>query len=344
MQQKSDIAGEGVDAPIGGDPVVDRQWRKDIASIVSPEQFKFIGVEYQIRSLSLESSGKIKWAHADPSSPGLEEWAVKEGVIDCAEYQGVTLIVYNSHHKIPDGCRNLREEGRSGEYNPERDVAFVDLFNTYDFLNEKFDATWVQQTARHELRHGLVNHLDIEHAIRVGKPSCRDRDEEVLDPEELQQLGYLDELHSHYLDVLEGEVLGKKAFRSFEEEFYSIVKRGSHREVASSTAEGQKVGTRLFTVLQGFVVAKRMLETLSSTPLVEKIDNLSMAAASVVATERTLASAHEKVRQLWSLVTGDPEYSQQMKLFLSNFHPEEHPSDNIPELSNDLRHLLETYA
>lgn len=323
-----------------------------LEEILSPEQLKFLEKENKIRGFTLESNGKINNPELDEdldeqTKEKLQIWKAKEGVIDVSNFDGVMVIVYNAEEKVPDGCRDLRfieshgGKGRAGEYDPVDDICSVDISGTYSFLEDKHKAEWVQNIMRHEMRHGLVNHEDIKLSKETSGTEQRDSDVEKMDPEKYAQLTYLDELHSQYMDVLEGDVQGKNSFRTIRADFYTTAAYGNHLEVASKTEEGKKAAAEMFSRLQGFIISKRMSEKDPYSALSKEIDDLSMAAGTILATERGLSPASEKIEKLWGKLANDPKYKEKIKQFLKEYKPEPTGADNTPEVESMPEGLFE---
>ncbi|MFA5729926.1 MAG: hypothetical protein WC938_01745 [Candidatus Paceibacterota bacterium] len=313
--------------------------KNDLETILSPEQFKFLEKEKAVRELTLSSDGKINASEENQAiAEKVQLWKSKEGVIDVSSLDGILMVVYNSGEKVPEGCRDLRTieshggKSRAGEYNPEDNVCSIDISGTYSFLEDKYRAEWVQQTMRHELRHGLVNHEDIKYGNEIGKPSRRDFDEKLLNPEDYVQLTYLDELHSQYFDVLEGDIEGKNSFRTIESDFYTTAGSGNHSEISSGTEEGKESAKEIFYILQGFIISKRMTEKESHSEMSEKIDEMSMAAGVVLATERSLSRASDKIKKIWNKLVTNEEFKNKISQFLKEYKPEPTGANNTPEL------------
>lgn len=317
-----------------------------LEGILNPEQRRFMQKELVARSLVLDQEGKIDL------SPGVRDgeemvdiWKKKEGVIDAIMCDGSMIVIYNSDKRVPEGCRDLRHIeshngiGRGGEYNPETEVCSVDISNTWDYIENRYEATWAQQIARHELRHAFVHHLDMERFRTLQKPSSRNLHVDQLNLEDYQQLAYLDELHGQFMDAIEGAIEGVTSFRKIEENFYSTALQGDHLKVASNTNEGKEAAATIFLVLQIFILSQRMREVMSLPTIDDKIDTICVAAGAVLATERSLQAALTKLQALLALLQSDKQYMSQMKTFLTEYTPSLY-SDNTPEITPKLSALF----
>ncbi len=297
--------------------------REIIEKILTSEQLNFFENTKKAGKIILDPEGKIISPFYEE---GLEEeiktWKAKEGVIDVAlGPEGILVVVYNADIKIPEGCNDLRIKDRAGEYDPEENICFINISSTYDFLNECYHADWVQGIVGHEIRHGLVRNWDMRISEQGEKSNYRNENEQ-LSSEEYKQLTYLDELHSQYFDVLEGNIEGKSSFKEINSKFYSIAESGSHLEVASNIEKNKEVATEIFHFLQGFILSKRMAEKEPDMALSKIIEELSASAGAILATEKSLFKVKNKIDKLWSELKERKGYREKISQFLEEYQPE----------------------
>jgi len=230
---------------------------------------------------------------------------------------------------------------RSGEYHPDAKICFVDLSNSWDFLNEHYNPSWVEEYVRHELRHGLVENEDEKYGIKNAEKARRNLDWDYIkknNPEEAQELAYLDELHSQYFDALEGAIDGKDCFRKIESRFYSVAGEGSHLEIASQIPEGKEAARNLFYCLQGMLLLKRMTESIEVYSKSE-IENLTSAAGVALATERSISIAGRKVKLIWDKIISNSITKDSFGNYIKKYNPDY--SGNTPEITKELKEVLE---
>ncbi|GEM_PF-3266570 len=314
---------------------------KSLEQILTKEQLSLIATEAKIGKVTLGDDGKINITGAtEEASEDIAQWQLKNGVLDARKFIGINIVVFNSRVIVPEGCPvDLKEEGRSGEYDAFSNTTFTDLSNTWDHLYDKWQPSWAQQNLRHEVRHGLVSSLDQARYTQNNTNLRRVVDQDHLNatnPELARQLGYLDEIHSQYFDVIEGEIEGHSSFRTLDSQFYSIEGNGTHPEVASSTPEGQEVVKSLFYHIQGFILLKRMSEQiLGDRP---DIINLISGVGVVLATERSLQEANNKIRSLWQNAQSIQNIGNKFNEFLNSYQPS--ASGNTPVVTPELRDIL----
>jgi hypothetical protein len=220
-------------------------------NILNVEQQRIADLESVISSITLEEGGKINLQDQGVFSERTEVWKNKDGVIDVQEFDGAIIVIYNANEKIPEGCPDLRGL-RSGEYNPETSTCYVDLSDSWSFLENKYVPAMLQQYVRHELRHNIVNKSDTEHIAQHRYTSWGELEE--FNRETATQLAYLDELHSQYFDVIDGDLGGRDFFTKLNAGFYTIHKKGSHIEVATTKPENAEVVSNLFHNLQASIL------------------------------------------------------------------------------------------
>ncbi|OGH64237.1 MAG: hypothetical protein A2821_04060 [Candidatus Magasanikbacteria bacterium RIFCSPHIGHO2_01_FULL_41_23] len=319
--------------------------KKIIESLLNPEQMQFLEKERQIRELKFQSDGKIVFPHAEATSNDVLLWKAKEGVIDATCFNGILLVIYNAEIKIPDGCKDLRTVSSHGKlgnyagvYDSEKNICFVDIRNTYNFLDGTFHPEWEQNIARHELRHGLVTAIDREHGAKTTQSSVRNIDGDKMNPEIHRQLAYLDELHSMYFDVLEGADGGRTSFVNIDSGIYSIIDSGNHQKVASDTEEGKLLAKELFYRLQAFILSKRMIEQDHDVSLQGIIDELSMAVGAVLGTERSLSAAYAKIKLFWEKLSTNEIFKNKLLKFVKTYKPD--VLNNTPEISSELQAIF----
>lgn len=261
-------------------------------------------------------------------------------MLDAVCINGTLLVVFNAHDGIPDGLRNVFEMGRAGEYDPNINIAYTDISNTYSHLEERYQPQWVEHNARHELRHALVAQQDARQSKQQSIPLRRLLDDDNLrntDPDGLRQLSYLDELHAQFLDVVEGDIQGHTSFRTLDSPFYSTEASGTHADVSSTNPDVQGQTRELFFLLQGFILLNRMVENQPSLQS-RDVEKVSYAAGAILATERGVVHAVQKIQQIWNIARGDEEICAQFKDYIDKYQPSTH--NNTPVLDDNLRHVL----
>ncbi len=280
--------------------------RFTLEGILNQEQIRLLETENQIKKFNLSPEGKILFgsiAQAHEEEEKIKEWKTKDGVIDASVFNETTVIVFNSEIKIPEGCRDLKNIkghtglGRAGEYDPEKDDCFVDISNTYSFLEDKYRADWETQMVRHELRHALVNHTDIDYSKKNDVSGKRNADFTLINKEELMQLAYLDELHSVYFDVLEGKESETK-LSDIQSDFYSTVKEGTHLEVVGDSDKSKNALKELFPILQKLISLKKN----DNLEFTDKIEKASIGVGVILATERTISDVLEKTKKILDML------------------------------------------
>lgn len=321
-----------------------RAEKLSLERILSKDQRDVLERDSEIEKISLAADGKINLpqtrGHVDDE--GLSEWRSREGIIDAKMFHGASILIYNAHTVIPEGCPNLREKNRSAEYDPYTKTCYVDLSDSYDFLDYRYRPEWIQQYVRHELRHHLVAIQDQKYGEQIGQQERRNVDWDHMNkrnPEGVRQLAYLDELHSQYFDALEGEIDGRDCFRKSDSRIYSVADSGPHIEVASQTPEGKAATKELFYFLQGMLLLKRMSEQKKLSSNTE-IETLTKAAGVVLATERSVTDAKTKVELTWKEITSNPETHESFKDYLATYVPESTGMNNTPEITEELRKTL----
>lgn len=263
----------------------------------SEHQRDVIEQESEIAQIAFTNEGLIDCKKSSEEVPErLSAWKQREGVLTAEYFNGIIIVVFNSNIKVPEGCRNLQEItshgalGRAGEYDPEEKICFIDICNTYDFLEERYAPEWENQTLRHELRHALVDTLDNKYRDSGNLLISRYDNPETKDEEQFLQLTYLDELHSAYFDVIE-ESKNLEKFDTFDNHFYSVAKEGSHREISSNTIEGQREAEKLFQLLKrSFELIKKLQEENKDLGL-----HFARAVGSFLATSKNLQEARENI-------------------------------------------------
>jgi len=312
-----------------------------LQEILSDEQIEILHIEQGIGKICLSEDAKIiAPSNITDSNNQVNEWLAKDHVLDATCINGTLLVVFNAHKGIPEGLRNVYEMGRAGEYDPTTNTAYTDISNTYSHLEEQYQPQWVEQNARHELRHALLAQQDAKVSTQQGIPLRRLLDDDHLrntDPEGLRQLAYLDELHAQFLDVVEGDIQGHTSFRSLDSEFYSTEASGTHTDVSSTNPEVQDQTRDLFYLLQGFILLNRMIENQSGLHTADVI-RLSYAAGAVLATERGVEQAVQKIQQIWNIVREDKVMCRQLIDFIDKYQPSSY--DNTPLVDDNLRKVL----
>jgi len=308
-----------------------------IFEILTEEQRKIIATEKEIGSITLSREGKIVSGKAKTENDKrCTEWLQKKGVLSALLVNNVLVVIYNTDIILPDGVQNLKEKGRAGEFDVEQMATFTDISGSFSYIEEKYKPEWVQQNVRHEIRHAIVAQQDEIFSQRSNKKGRRLLDREELygqNQEELRQLSYLDELHSQFLDVVEGDIDGHTSFRTIDSRFYSTETEGRHIDVASSTDEGKRQCESLFYKLQGMILLKRMEE--SGIAKTSDFDTHIYAVGAILATERSLLAAENKINTIWSKLMENKELREGVDGFVSDF--ESDPGKNIPEITPELK-------
>lgn len=324
-----------------------RTSKEFLEKIFSKEQIELLESESEIEKISLDNNGKIIRAEIieEFKRDDFKDWKNKEGVIDVGEFNNILVVIYNANEKIPDGCPDLRKRNhaghiRSGEYYPDTKICFVDLSGSWDFLNDHYNPSWIEEYVRHELRHGLVDAEDEKYGVKTGGKARRNLDWEYLkknNPEEARGLAYIDELHSQYFDALEGAIEGKDCFRKIESRFYSVAGEGPHLKIAAETLEGKKATEDMFYHLQGMLLLKRMTES-KETAFKDEIENLTKAAGISLATERSITDAKDKVKLIWNKIISNSAIKEEFDKFIEKYKPSY--LDNTPEITGKLKKVL----
>lgn len=306
-------------------------------SVLSPEQERLLARESELSAITLKENGEIQLGTQSQETEQVTSWKQKEGVIDVQEYDGALIIVYNAQEKIPDGCPDLRGK-RSGEYDPETKICYVDLTDSWSFLEDKYIPSSLEQYVRHELRHHMVNTVDTEYDVQNASQENRYKYFDNLkaqDEEKAMQLAYLDELHSQYFDAVDGALEGRDYFTNLSAEFYTIHSKGSHSEVATSKIENREMVAKLFVGLQ----ASLLLQWANKKSDKEDFANNGVRSIGVVlATERSLDTAAQKIEQLLQKMIGDPEVKQNLETFLQTYTPQ--TGYNMPVLNEEIKRAL----
>jgi hypothetical protein len=305
--------------------------------ILSPRQQELVQRESEISQISLDPDGKIRLPEDThklvPRS--VTDQCTKPGVIDAQSYDGALIMVYNSKKQTPEGAPDLFKKGRSGEYDPQAKTAYVDIADTYDYLDEKYQPQWVEQYARHEVRHHLVN---IEDELRgeqrqIGMDAILSED-----PDKAHQLAYLDELHSLYFDALDGETYGRNYFRTIDSTVPTTVETAHHRKAASTTETGQQIASEIFCYLQALILLSRMNV---SGEIKSNINEIVTGAGTVLATERTLANASDKLKIiLEKALKGNHELWKQFQIFVASYQPDTDKNKDTPEVTEEFKKVL----
>jgi hypothetical protein len=313
-----------------------------IESILSPEQVRFLERDRTLEQLCLNPDATIGFLETiQEETDELRSWRSKEGVIDAGIVEGVIIIVFNADKKVPEGCRDLRVvEGpeariRSGEYDSEKNICSIDISDSWSYAFNTYSPELLSPIVRHEVRHGLVTLEDRRYVAQTKKPGIRNIEDTLIEPEELRQLTYLDELHSQYFDLLEGSVQGKTSFRSIDSNFYSTLGRGSHTEVATTRDELKEVTMEIFYILQACDLSQRMSEAEPGV-LARKIRDVTASIGAVLGTERSLLAVREKVTRLFAILRTDEAYCCQIEAFLSRYKATFFENDNTPLLTPEL--------
>ncbi len=310
------------------------------SEVLTPEQQTLIQKERDIGAIILSDKGELLTTQGTIGTDNrTEEWSKKKGVLSTGIVNDTLTVVYNADIATPEGLPDIREDGRAGEFDPEKMMTYTDVSGTYSYLEDKYKPTWVQQNVRHELRHALVAQQDELFSKEHGGKHKRLLDADILKtehPEELRELAYLDELHSKFLDVAEGEVKGHTSFRTPESRFYSTEAEGKHPDVASSTPVGKAEAVRLFHRLQGMLLLQRMGDAGHMES--ENISTCVYAAGVVLATERDILAARGKIDALWEIIMKNEGINKDFTTFMASYQPTE--SENTPEVTPELKQIL----
>lgn len=315
--------------------------KSSIEELLLPEQRQLLSNDLAISNLTLDENGRITGLANQTPEPRFEEWTKKPGVIDAKEIFGSIVVVYNANSAIPDGCPDLRKSNRSGEYSPEDKICFVDISNTWDFLNDQYQPAWVQQFVRHELRHHLVAQLDEKYSEKNQVVGRRNLDWDNLSqnhPEDAQQLAYLDELHSQYADVIEGTIDGSQIFQKIESKMYSIAGAGPHLEISAIGQKGKTAAAELFYCLQAMILIKRMSER---TEMIknDQITKAIYSVGAVLGSERSVTAAKNKIQEILSSMLEIKGVKNNIKEFVSTYQP--NGQNNDPLVTSELLNVLD---
>lgn len=331
----------------GGDGAHHEAPEEFLRSIFDENQLEFFKKEAELSRLTLDDNGRIVLPEKqDPiESETIKQWKNKEGVLDAREIYGSLVIVYNTSEKVPEGAPDLRKanhagRSRSGEYHPDTKICYVDLSNSWSFLDDKYIPAWIQQYVRHELRHHLVSAEDERYSTESGKQERRNMDWHSLkerEPEKATQLAYLDELHSQYFDALDGEIEGRNCFRTIDSTFYSIEGQGPHLEIAAHEASGKEAAKALFYYLQGLLLIRKMSAS-GDVAVKSQVESLTNAAGVVLGTERSMMAAAAKIKLIWEKLTSNSEMKKSFEKYIATYTP--HVGDNTPEITSELKNVL----
>ena len=273
----------------------------------------------------------------------LNEWRQKEGTLDVKELFGALIIIYNGNIEIPHECPDLREKTQqrqpmSGQYYPDKKNTYIDISNTWDFLNNRYEPSWVEQFIHHEIRHHLINLQDEEYSNKSGTKGNRNLDNEALeeeDPESLMQLQYLDELHSQFFDALEGFTEGTSYFRTLDSKFYTVENEGPHTQIASTTEKGKDYTKKLFYIIQGMLLINNANDS-------NRTKTVSQAFGAILSTTRTIKEAALKGEKLWRFLVSDSKIKHQFIDFLTNYKP--NAKNNTPEITSGFTLYLKSIS
>lgn len=308
--------------------------------VTNPELQRLLSLEERIGAITLDPDGTINFNNnlEAKTSDRAEEWKKKEGVIDVKEFEGAVIVVFNSNEKIPEGCPDLVAKSRSGEYDPETKVCYVDLSNSWSFLHDKYIPSDLEHYVRHELRHHLVNILDSEfnkiNNLQQHRYHDWDKIKETNEDTAIQ-LAYLDELHSQYFDLIEGDIFGKSFFVKIDSEFYTIAKKGTHLEVATTKPENAEVVLELFSNIQASIL---IYWANKETKSKENVLDMVRSVGAVLATERSLADALVKIKNIIKQVFASVEIKENTSLYLKTYKPK--AGENMPVVDQILSDVI----
>ncbi len=276
----------------------------EFGDLLREDQLRFLEMELQLQLLTLDEHGAIHYPVEAEVTDTVAAWRSKEGVIDAKNVEGALVIVFNGNEIVPAGCPDLRQveghdaDGRAGQYDPEANICFIDISSTWNFLHERYQPEWVQQIVRHELRHAFVHRLDEGRLQDSGVAERRNLDDETMDPEVYRQLAYLDELHSQFMDVIEGE--SREGFVGIDSLFYSTAGKGTHMEIASNTDQGKEDVRIIFAILQKCITAQEGVSENTDEALRKKIQIQAAAIGAIIATGRSLRAVAEQLSTLFA--------------------------------------------
>lgn len=324
--------------------IEDEKTDPGFAEILNKEQKEFLTQDSNLSNLSLSDQGTLEGLDNIEDSTEAQVWRQKEGVLDAKVIEGALVIIYNANEKLPEGCPDFSERShggmpRSAEYHPDTKLCFIDLTDSWSFLEDRYKPPLLQQFVRHELRHHLVALEDERISTKEGSQERRNVNwEDILaqDPGKARELAYLDELHSQYFDAIDGARDGRKCFRTIDSEFYSVAGEASHRELGAETKEGQQAVEELFYLLQGFLLLKMMSEQQAESA--ERVSAAVNTFGVLLGTERSIESALQKGKEIWRTINSDEQLMTSLHNFLSNYEP--NPAYNTPVSSDALQNLL----
>lgn len=290
--------------------------------------------EKAISALKIDERGHMAGLPAlETDDPMAENIKQKRGVIDARLVMGCLIAVYNSNEEIPDGFPDLNSQNRSAEYDPENNIIYVDLSDSWSFLNDKYQPETLSPFVSHELRHHFVKLQDkkVEAAIGVPEVSRYEPD----GSEKFYQLAYLDELHSQFFDYISGR--DQSGFESPDAEFYSTAGRGKHWEIASKDPATGERAKELVYYLQAFILLK---EAAKQEELKEDIvvDYVVRRAGAALAASRSIEQAISLLKNQWSDVMREENIKSKVKSHLLTY--QQSYERHTPELSDELKSII----
>lgn len=293
--------------------------------------------EKAISAVKLNDKGGIEGLPRQETNQSVESMRQKDGVIDVGLLTGCMVVVFNSNEKIPEGFPDLRSQNRSAEYDPENNIVYVDLSDSWSFLNDKYQPEGLSSFVSHELRHYLVKETDGKVKTETGLDEASRY--EPQESEEFFQRAYLDELHSQFFDYISGR--GQAGFESPDSDFYSARGRGMHWELASDNPEVQEKTRELVKYTQAFILLNEMIrqEEASGEPKEDiVVDYILCRAGATLGTARSVDRALVLLKNQWAEITKEGNIKPRLESYISTY--QRNYEKHTPELSDDLMAII----
>ncbi len=231
--------------------------------------------------------------------PLLEKYKSISGVIDARAVLDCLVVVYNSDASTPDGFPDLWNKGRSGEYDPDKKIIYIDLKDSWSFLDEKYDPALLNWTPEHELRHHLVNAVD-ERLRERGLRQANRYDESVRDRTFLEQ-SYLDEVHSLFFESILFPGAERSTFRDLDSMLTTTAGTGDHLALSGAEAATSSGAESLFRHLQGLILLNEYSKGAVDPQERGTIENLVFRCGAILATARDIEQARAAISAEWEV-------------------------------------------
>lgn len=207
---------------------------------------RFLNREMITASMHVGDDGTLQGADLRP------ETDEREGIISRVVQDRLTIIAYNSRIKLPEGCPNLEKKERPAEYDPVSRTCYLDYWDSWNYAEDEYQPSQYSSAARHEVRHDLVTAVDSTILETTGYRRNRQR---TLKPTINPELAYLDEIHSKFFDVIEGEWID--TFKSIDSKTYHVLATGSHLEITKDQVSPRDLA-QFLGIIQRLVVASEL--------------------------------------------------------------------------------------